>query len=382
MSDTPASMAARALFPLLDREAHTRGASPVGAAAIAALREQRLWGALTPRAVGGLELSLVDAMEVFAEVSRADGSTGWCLMAGASAIAYFAAYCPDEFTGELFARGVPLAAGQFAPNGVATREAGGYRVSGSYHFGSGVDYAEWVGAGFLVPPPAGSDAGAEYRFGLVPKQSVELQGNWDVLGLEGTASLDYRLEQVFVPEAATFLFAAPTLRRGPAYFRCGVIALTAVGHAGFALGVARRALDEWMEIARTKARMGASGFLKESEAFRLGLGRAESRLRACWAWLRESFAGLEAAIATSGDVDVPRINHARQATVFATQEAAEIVRSAYLSAGTTALRSGPLQRCFRDIHAASQHFFASPASTLDFSADLMRGVEERAIARG
>ena len=53
---------------------------------------------------------------------------------------------------------------------------------------------------------------------------------------------------VYIPKQATFLFAAPTRRRGGAMFEIGVIGLTAIGHSGFAIGVVRRALDELRSI--------------------------------------------------------------------------------------------------------------------------------------
>jgi alkylation response protein AidB-like acyl-CoA dehydrogenase len=228
-------------------------------------------------------------------------------------------------------------------------------------------------------PPDGSDEPPEYRFAILPKQEVELLGNWDVLGLQSTASLDYRLENVLIPDEATFLFATPTRHRGEPIFELGVIALTAVGHSGFAIGVARRALDELMAIAKTKVRMGSAGFLKDSEAFQLKLGTLESRFRAATAWVYQAFDDLEVGVNATGAVDVKAINVTRQATVHVTQEAAEIVREAYLLAGTTALRDGALQRCFRDIHAGSQHFFASPASTLAMAADLMEAAPDSAL---
>jgi len=364
-------VAARALRTTIDANAREAGSDFVPKETVEALTRANLWGVMTPRALGGSELSLVDAIDVFAETARANGSAGWCHMAGASTVAYFAAYCSDDFVRDLFGQGIPLAAGQFAPNGVGVREEDGFRVSGSYSFGSGIHYADWVGMGFLVMPPEGSDEPAEYRFGLLPKSEVELAGNWNVLGLESTASLDYTIDGALVPEEATFLFANPTRHRGSKALDLGVIANTAAGHAGFAIGVARRALDELMAIAKTKARMGAASFLKDGEAFQLTLGRCESRLRSSAAWVREAFDEMERGINETGEVDVAAINRARQATVFVTEEAADIVRQAYLLAGTTALRDGPLQTCFRDIHAGSQHFFASPASTRDFAANLM-----------
>jgi alkylation response protein AidB-like acyl-CoA dehydrogenase len=370
--------AARALVPSIDARAAKAGDDPVPAETVQALREKGLFGAMTPRALGGAELSLVDAIDVFAEVARADGSTGWCLMAGASAVAYFGAYAGDEFSAELFANGVPLVAGQFAPGGTGVPEAGGYRVTGDYQFGSGLHYAEWVGAGFLVPPPAGSDAPMRYLFGLLPADQVERRGNWNVLGLSATASWDYAIRGAFVPEGATFLFAAPTRRRGGRVYELGVMAQTAAGHAGFALGVTRRALDELASIARTKVRMGGGVFLKDDPRFLHALSTLESRLRSVQAWVRESFARIERIVNETGRLDLRANTEVRQATVHVTQEGADIVRQAYLLAGTTALRDGALQRCFRDIHAGSQHFFASPASTLDHARDLLAAAAELA----
>lgn len=362
---------ARAVAPVVDEEARRAPAQPVSKAAVEALRRAGLYGVMTPRELGGAELPLTGAIRVFAEISRADGSAGWCLMAGVSAVAYFGAYCPDSFTRRLFAAGVPLVAGQFAPNGRGRRVEGGYRLSGRYQFGSGIHCAEWVGAGFLVEVPEGQPP--PYLFGLVPREEARILGNWDVLGLEATASYDYEIEDAFVPEDACFLFATPTRHRGGPVYDLGVIAQTAAGHAGFAMGVARRALDELREISKTKVRMGAGSFLAQDERFLFELGVLESRLRSASAWVLESFAGLEEAIARTGSLDPLLHDEVRQATVHVTQEGADIARRAYLLAGTTALREGPLQRCFRDLHAGSQHFFASPAPTLDWARRLVSG---------
>jgi alkylation response protein AidB-like acyl-CoA dehydrogenase len=368
---TPLLAAARELYPTIDANAVKAGDAPVPVETVLALRQAGLFGAMTPRELGGAELPLLDCIDVFAEVARADGSAGWCLMAGASAVAYFGAYGGDAFAAEMFADGVPLVAGQFAPNGTGLPEDGGYRVSGSYQFGSGLHYAQWVGAGFLVPPPEGSDEPARYLFGVVPRDRVTLRGNWDVLGLGPTASWDYGIRDAFVPEGATFLFAAPTRRRGGRVYELGVMAQTAAGHAAFAVGVTRRALDELRDLAKTKVRMGSGAFLKDDPRFLESLGTLESRFRSARAWVREAFGRIERTVLETGRLDPVGNNEVRQATVHITQEGADIVRKAYLLAGTTALRRGPLQRCFRDIHAGSQHFFASPASTLDFARDEM-----------
>jgi alkylation response protein AidB-like acyl-CoA dehydrogenase len=376
---TPQLEAARELRSTIDANAAKAGDAPVPQASVDALVSAGLYGVMTPKEVGGSELALLDSLDVFAEVAFADGSAGWCLMAGASTVAYFGAFAEEAFVSELFANGIPLAAGQFAPNGTGVVDGDGYRINGSYQFGSGIHCADWVGAGFLLMPTEGSDEPPQYLFTIVPKDAVQLKGNWDVLGLQSTASYDYVMEDVRAEKGASFLFAAPTRHRGGPIFELGVISLTALGHAGFAIGVVRRALAELRSISLTKVRMGSGSFLKESERFLHELGTLESRFRSLNAWTREAFAALERDVIATEKVNPKLCNVVRQATVHLTQEGADIVRQAYLLAGTTGLREGALQRCFRDIHAGSQHFFASPASTLDFARDLIGATPESAI---
>ena len=119
--------------------------------------------------------------------------------------------------------------------------------------------------------------------------------------------------------------------------------------------------------------------MKDSERFLELLGNLESRYAGSRAWIRETFGQAEATVLGGAGVDPAEAVRVRQATVFATQEAAEIVRGAYLHVGTSGLRDGPLQRCFRDIHAGSQHFFASPASTLELARGVMAEAKDSAI---
>jgi alkylation response protein AidB-like acyl-CoA dehydrogenase len=366
---TTALDAARELYDTVDANAAEASTEPVPQTTVDAFVDKGLHAIAAPRAVGGGELSLVDQIDVYAEVARADGSAGWCLMANAVTIAFFGAWAGDGFVEQVFADGVPLAAGQFAPNGVAVADDGGYRVTGDYQFGSGVRHSSWVGAGTLTQPDDGSDP--QILFALMPADQVELEGNWDVLGLQSTASWDYAVRDVWVPADATFDFFAPVRRRGGPVFDLGVMCLTAAGHAGFALGVARRVIDELRAVARDKHRMGAATPLRDSDRFLVELGTIESRHRAAAAWVREAFTAVEAPLTEDGGVDLNLVNLARQATVFATHECADVAREAYLLAGTSALRNGPIERGFRDLHAGTQHFFASPAATVDFGRDLL-----------
>jgi alkylation response protein AidB-like acyl-CoA dehydrogenase len=361
--------AARDLAPLIARNAGKQPDQPMPRESVDALVAAGLFGVMTPRDVGGAELPLLDTLDVFAEVARADGSAGWCLMAGASAVAHFGAYCSDAFVERAFASGVPLVAGQFFPNGTATEDGDGYRINGQYQFGSGISHSDWAAVGAWSS--SSETANPEMICAMIPIDQAEVKGNWDVLGLQATASCDYNVTDVQVPRSATFKLLAPMRHRGGPTYDLGVLPLTAVGHAGFAVGVVRRALDELVEVAKTKQRMGAPTGLADSEYFLQRLGTLEGRFRSAHAWVRQSFERLEQGILKSGVPDPVLANAVRQATVHVTQDGAAIVQDAYRLAGTSSLRAGALERCFRDIHAGSQHFFASPTPTLDFARDLM-----------
>ena len=150
-------------------------------------------GAAVPTELGGADLPLVEAVDVWAELARADASIGWCAFAADSALAYFAAYLPAEgidiLTADHSDGTLPVVAGQFAPNGAAELDGDDWILSGDYQFGSGILLAEFAGAGFFATRPGAENA--DYLMGFMPVGDIEQRGNWDVLGLRATQSIDY-----------------------------------------------------------------------------------------------------------------------------------------------------------------------------------------------
>ncbi|MFZ4518193.1 MAG: acyl-CoA dehydrogenase family protein [Microthrixaceae bacterium] len=367
--------AARELFDELD----AAGAAPGGngsfeRSALEAIEAAGLYGLTVPEEVGGHDLPLVEVVRIWAELARADGSVGWCAFASDTALAYFGAYLPDDGIARVMdaapAGHLPLVAGQFAPNGTAVAEGTDWVVDGEYRFGSGLLLADLAGAGFFATPADGGDAA--YLMGCFPAKEIEAHGGWDVLGLRATQSIDYGVHDVRVPADQAFDFFAPTVHRGSAKHLLGVIPLTAAGHAAWALGVCRRMLDEFIAVAAGTTRMGAASSLAESDHVLISLARLESRHRAGWAWTLDACARAEAECAASGEFITPATaNLLRQACVHVNRESVEIARELYSLAGTQALRDGPMQRCFRDLHAGTQHYFASDAASVDFARTLL-----------
>ena len=345
------------------------GETTLPQAAVDACFEAGLYGTLSPRAVGGAELLPIDeCLDVFAEVAYADGSVGWSLMAGATGACFFGAYCEDSFTDEMFAGGVvPVVAGQFAPNGTAVPHAGGYRLTGKYSFGSGIAHADWVGGGAFTAPPEGEQA--EFRLMIMPRSEVEVLDNWEVLGLRATSSYDYRID-TDVPAHASFDFFSPTRYRGGPTYDLGVIILTEIGHMGWTIGVIRRAIDEAVGIARGRARMAAPSVIADDPRFRYEFAMAVSRFEAAETWCRQAFRRAEQAADAGSGRDPKLGTHVKQSATLLTQEGLAVVRSLYQWCGTEALREGPLQRCFRDMHGGSQHVLVGDRNPHEY-ADLL-----------
>ena len=370
---------AEGLAELIGHEAERSEAdatlSPV---VVDALQESGLFGLMVPKELGGEEADLPTVLEVYEEVCRADGSTGWTLLANATTSAFAGAYTGRKAIETMFVGGrVPVAAGQFSPRGTAVREGDGFTVSGSYSFGSGCAHASWIGGGAFelhdgefVPGNAGMPMILAY---FVPRERVTFLGNWDVMGLAGTGSYDYEVPEQTIDEAFTFNLVAAEAKRGGPVYRLGVLGLTAAGHAAFALGVGKRAMEELTRIVKTKHRLGADP-LRDQQLFRHDYAMHDAAMHAARAFVFESFAAVQDTLDAGDDPTPEQRQRLRQATTYATRIATDAVRFAYTAAGTDALRPGVLQRCFRDVHAATQHLVVDN-NTLTETTRVLLGLE-------
>ena len=360
---------AREIAPVLQRHsADNETEVTLVADVVDALHEQGLFHMLVPPAFGGGGVSVRTAFDVIEEVSRADGATGWSLMAGAIYLAAAAGYLPGEGADAIFSDPRAVAAGQVAPLGTAAVTAGGWTVEGRFGFASGGLHATWFCGGFREQRDGEAvvlDNGLpSVVVGLFPRSAVDLLGNWDVLGLIGTGSVDYSIPaQTLIPSFSFPLFE-PELRRGQPRLRMGLAGLTCIGHCGFAVGVARRALDELVELAASKRRMGRATLI-DDPVFQYRYAQAEAELAAARALARNALDDLEAA-AVADAITTDLRTMARLAATHAAETALEVAGTAFRFAGSTGLRNGSvIQRCFRDLSAGEQHVFTDANSYRD-----------------
>ena len=319
-----------------------------------ALHSEGLLGMWVPRSLrGGLELDPVTSLEVIERVSYGDPSAGWVLMAASLAIGTGAAYLKDEAVKELFSgRRFPVIAGQGTRPGKAVPTTGGYKLTGSWSFASGIKHGTHIHTLGLV------DGTHEARIFVLPVGKAKLIDNWDVLGLRATGSIDYTTDDVFVPEAYTHISTTEEPLRGGSLYKLGIIGFAAICHSGWACGIGRRILDELAAVAAEKA--GRAGTLAESASFQEQFANSEAVYRSARAFVYETWNDVNATLARGDKLSVRQHSLIRLALAHATWSAHDAALFAYKAAGTSALRAGTLQRLFRDMHAGTQHITSAP----------------------
>jgi alkylation response protein AidB-like acyl-CoA dehydrogenase len=364
-----------ALAPILPR---IRAAGDVIEAArrvplelVHALADAGVFRLCVPRALGGVEAHPSTLVDVLATIAAADGSAGWCAMIGATS-GVVSGYLAEPVARELYATDPRVVTGGvFAPRGSAIAEGDGYRISGRWPFASGSEHCAWLMGGCLVrdggPPQA--------RLMLFPAGEARILDTWNVAGLRGTGSHDMTVDGLFVPAARSVsLMTDRPVARGPLY-AFPVFGLLAVGIAAVALGIARAAIDELVRLARDKAPEGSKRTLAERGVVQAQVSEAEALVRSARAFLHDAIAQAWRAAESHGTITVAERAALRLAATHATTSAARATDLAYTAGGGTSVyATSPLQRCFRDVHVATQHAMVA-ASTLELTGRVLLGLD-------
>jgi alkylation response protein AidB-like acyl-CoA dehydrogenase len=351
---------ARELVPRLDAAgAQIDAGRELPAPILEALHVARLFRVTLPRELDGAELALAELAELAETVATGDASVAWCL--GQSwGCALSAAYLDPDAAQRVFGpRDAVLAWGAGA-QGRALAADGGYRISGRWGFASGGWHATWIGAHCKVYEADGTprlDAAGRHvsRTALLPRDAVSLGDDWHVVGLRGTRSEGYTVEDRFVEAALTLdreTRGECRLDRG--LYRFSTTQVYASAFSGVALGIARACLDRLLQLARHKTPRGA-GAMRDSAVVQSRLAELEATLGSARAYQRQALErAWDAAERTGATAPADRAA-IRLATTYAVGQATDVVEQVYRLAGATAIfDSQPFERRFRDAHAVSQ----------------------------
>ncbi len=309
------------------------------------------------RVFGGGEMDVATGVRVFEELSKADGSTGWIAMIGATT-SVISAYLPQQVAREIYQSGV-ISGGVVAPRGTAVPVSDGYRVSGTWSFASGCEHSHWLACACLVE---GSDV-PDVCMMLFPAAAVEIIDTWHVSGLRGTGSHDIAVKDVYVPSDYSFSLAGRPTHSGVVYTGSSLMGLLAVYVAAVALGIGRAALVEIGELAAEKTPTGRRRPLADWNVAQLAIAEGEAVLRSGRAFLLETVGAMCSTLERGEEPPVEQRALVRLAASQAVQGAARAVDVAYtLGGGSSIYESSRLQRQFRDIHTLTQHVMIGPSS--------------------
>jgi indole-3-acetate monooxygenase len=318
-----------------------------------------------PRSMGGPETPPLTAFRVVEELSKADGSVGWCAMI-ATALSLSAGRLPAEVGREL--AGTPAdyrGAGSARVGGKAWQVKDGYRVKGRWNFASGINNANWLYCTcveMIGDTPRQTAAGTpRLRAVWVPRAEVTIVDTWSVMGMRGTGSQDFTVDDVFVPAARSCLPDDPPCETGPLFNQRAWYVHVWTPSAANALGIARGAIDSLAEIAATEASTLSAHLLRDRPMVQARAGEADAIVNAARAYVFDAVGRLWDTLC-AGDTPTDReIAQGRLALVHAMHESVRAVDKVFHAAGTNAIYTRlPLERAFRDIHVAVQHGAALP----------------------
>ncbi|NUR13456.1 MAG: acyl-CoA dehydrogenase [Bradyrhizobium sp.] len=370
---------ARAIAPLIAGEAdeieRTRRLTP---AVVDALIENGLYRALLPQSLGGAEAPIEMFMQMLEEIAKADASTAWCL-GQCSVCAMIAASLDHDTAQEIFNTppGI-LAWGAIAHEARAIE--GGYRVTARWDFASGSRQASWLGAHVRIigahgAPRRSADGSPEVRTILFPAASATLHDVWQAIGLAGTGTDSYEVNDLFIPERFTAFRDAPSaLRESGALYSIGTGAAFSLGFAAVSLGVARATLDAAIALARAKHPSLAASAMRDNQAVQGLIGRTEGDLRAARAYLYSTAHAMWHDLCATGEFSAAHRSAVRLAATWTIHQSERVVDTAYHMAGATAVfRSQPFERRFRDMHAIAQQIQARDTHYEDVGKAILAG---------
>ncbi|HZK89988.1 MAG TPA: acyl-CoA dehydrogenase family protein [Stellaceae bacterium] len=355
---------AEALIPVLrERAPRAEELRRLPDETIADLHDSGLFRVLQPKRVGGSELPFRALVELVSVIARGDGSTGWVL-ANLAAHHWLLGMWPKRAQDEVWGQSPDNLIGSalIFPRGRAQKVEGGYRLSGRWPFSSGVDPAAWNLIGGIVNDEESGESGP--RIFLLPASDYTIIDTWHVIGLAGTGSKDVSVEDVFVPDYRTL--AVDQIAGGPnpgseanpsVLYQLPAISLFAFCIAGVSLGIAQGAIEHFTAATRTRLSSYSGRNVADFNTVQVHVAEAAALADAARAIM---LGDCDEATQSVSEGRIPDLAHRaryRRDGAFAATLCTKAVDILFAATGGGAIYAqNPLQRAFRDVHAANAHY--------------------------
>ncbi len=324
------------------------------------LHDARLFRLLLPKDLEGDELDPVTLSKVTEIIAAQDGSTAWCLGQGAGC-AMSAAFLDRATAKDVFGPANAVLAWGAGIQGKAIAVDGGYLVSGRWTFASGSRHATWLGGHSFVfesdgSPRMGPNGRQVDRTALFPREQATIHDDWHVVGLRGTGSDTYEVQDLFVPEAYTLdRENKDELRVDGDVYHLSTTQVFASAFAGVMLGIARGMIEDLRTLALKKTPRGAASSLLDSQMFHAQFADLKARHGAARSFLHVTLDAAWEKLLAGKTLTLDQRAEIRLATTHAINQGVELANEAYRMAGQNAIfQNATFERRLRDANAASQ----------------------------
>ena len=352
---------ARELAPMIEAASdRTESEGKVPKDIMDALHDAEMFRMVLPESLGGGAATPMEMTQVLEVVAGADASTGWCL-GQALGCSMAAGYVAHDVAQDIFVpKDAVLAWGP--PGGAqAVPVDGGYMSTGQWRFGSGSRNATWLGGHSPVKDADGNplknpNGTPRMRTMLFKKENAEMIDVWQVMGLKGTGSDNYKTDGLFVPDAyTTWRDSQPDrVEQGP-FYSIPLLTCYGIAFSGLALGIGRSMMGSFKELAIDKVGGGMTTVLRENAVIQSNVAECEAKLLSSRAFLMEMLDEYWDCLCAGDKPSFDLRARLRLSITYSMNQAREAATYAYHAAGTNAIfESNPFERRFRDIYTVSQ----------------------------
>ncbi|MBL0923352.1 MAG: acyl-CoA dehydrogenase family protein [Sphingomonadaceae bacterium] len=318
-----------------------------------------------PEEVGGGGWHYATYFRVMEELGRGNASAGWSVLVHLAA-ATLAMNLPLSGAQKLFSSRRTVIAGTPGAMGKAVRVDGGFRiVDGEWAWASNTLHATHYIGGFAVVedaaapvpsfPPKPGEPPVEMFIGYFPvTDGAVVEGSWDTLGLRGTHSGRFRLDDAFIPHDMAFARFDPDRVQLTAQAPHGI-----GGHAAVLLGATRHALEYFYALGKAKAPVAvgmAGGSLIERPVVQYKIAEVEAKLRAARALFYEVIDDCWARFEEGEHIGKPDHLVSQLMNTYLARTCVECVQAIHELCGTTGVfRESPLEQILRDVQTGQSH---------------------------
>jgi hypothetical protein len=349
------------VFSLTKAASESENSGNLTNSSLTILNDKQLLDLFVPQKYGGLQKDLPSALPWLEATSWIDGSLGWTLTLAAGA-GLFGAFLDPNFAQSIFNQKDTFIAGSGFPGGKAEIKNSGLQVSGKWKYASGIKHATIITATCYL-----SDNGETLfennepitkAVALYPDE-VDIIGSWNSMGLKATGSHDFKVRNVQIPKERAFSISPNNVHLDGILYQFPFEDFAHCTLAMSLLGIARRFFDEAKELILTKNKADRLNELpkplqKKFKDNYLNFKKAKERL---YKTADHSWQNFKTSKNTGNNSFRSIATQSRQSCEIALHGVQEI----YPLLGMSVINfDSIINRCWRDLHTASQHMFLRP----------------------